>query len=299
MRDPEIGIIGMGRMGLPVGACLRDAGFAVAATDSRGDLAESAQAAGLRWVDDVAQLASTSDVVLTVLPGPAEVRGLIAPVLANMRPGSAWIDMTSAVPAVSAEIRTRAAARVVILECPVGGNPDAARSGTLLGYVGAESEDLRAHRGLLDTLCHELVHIGPPGTGYAGKLLVNGLWFGQALAIAETLALGSRLGIEPRALKDTIARGPAASRAADEAGEALLRGDDMTTFPLARCVEEIDEVLGLAADHGLSLPVTSRVAELYAEALDLHGDADGELLAARHLSEQLGVRLSRRRNQHR
>lgn len=279
-------------MGLPIGSRLHDAGSRVAATDSRNALAQAAQAAGLRWVDDVAQLASTSDVVVTVLPGPQELRGLIVPVLANMRPGSAWIDMTSAVPAVSAEIRARAAGRIRILECPVGGNPDAARSGKLLGYVGAESGDLRAHRGLLDTLCQELVHIGPPGTGYATKLLVNALWFGQALAVAELLALGSRIGLDPHALKQTITRGPAASRVVDEAGEALLRGDHMTTFGLGRCVEEIEGVLDLARGRGLSLPVTSTVADLYQQALEQYGDADGELLAARYLSEQLGVRFS-------
>jgi 3-hydroxyisobutyrate dehydrogenase len=292
MSDPEIGVIGIGRMGLPIACRLQDAGFRVAATDLRKALAHAAQTAGLRWVDDVVELASTSKVVLTVLPGPTELRGLIVPVIENMRPGSSWIDMTSAVPAVSAEIRARAAGRLLILECPVGGNPDAARSGTLLGYLGADFEDLRAHRGLLDTLCHELVHVGPPGTGYAAKLLVNALWFGQALGVAELLALGSRVGLDPHALKQTIARGPAASRVADQAGEALLRGDDMATFGLGRCVEEIEGVLDLASGRGLRLPVTSTIAELYQQALERYGDVDGELLAARYLSEQLGVRFS-------
>jgi 3-hydroxyisobutyrate dehydrogenase len=247
------------------------------------------------WVDELGDLASTSEVVITVLPGPGEVWEVIEPLLALLRPGGTWIDMTSAVPAVAAEIRARASSPsgVHILECPVGGNPTAARSGTLLGYVGAEPGDLQMHRELLDALCRELVHIGPPGTGYAVKLLVNALWFGQALAVAETLALGSRLGLDPRALKRTLTRGPAAGRIIDEAGDALLRGDDMTTFPLARCVEELEGVLDLAAEPDkLSPPLTSRVAELYGQALERFGDADGELLAARYVSEQLGVRFS-------
>lgn len=281
-------------MGLPIASRLRDAGFRVQVTDQDDRRAEPAAAEELIWVSDLAELASTSDIVLTVLPGPDELRRLIEPLLAHMRQGATWIDMTSAVPAVAVEIRARAAGRFRSLECPVGGDPEKARCGALLGYVGANGDDLRVHRGLLDSLCRELAHVGPPGTGYAVKLLVNALWFGQALAVAETLALGAKLGLDPHALNDTIAKGPAASRVADEAGGALLRGDDMTTFPLARCLEEIEGVLGLAAESGVSLPLGSRVAELYSEALDRHGDADGELLAARYLTEELGVRLSQR-----
>ncbi len=261
-------------------------------TDADQRLAQSTHEEGLTWARDLADLASASEVVLTVLPGPGEVLQLIDALLAHIRPGATWIDMTSAVPSVSAAIRARAADAVRILECPVGGDPTAARSGALLGYVGADPGDLGVHRALLDALCRELVHIGPPGTGYTVKLLVNVLWFGQALAVAEVLALGSRLGLEPGALKATLARGPAASNVLEDAGDALLRGEVMATFPLGRCVEEIEGVLGLAAGHDLSLPVAGRVAELYRQALERYGDADGELLAARYVSELLGVRFS-------
>ncbi len=295
MSEQKLGIVGIGRMGLPIAARLRDAGLEVAVTDLEHGLQKAAEDEGLVWVPELGDLASTSEVVITVLPGPGEVRQVIEPILARLRPGGTWIDMTSAVPAVSAEIRGRASSptSVHILECPVGGDPTAARSGTLLGYVGTDPDDLKPHRSMLEALCRELVHIGPPGTGYAVKLLVNALWFGQALAVAETLALGSRLGLDPRALKHTLTRGPAAGRIVEEAGDALLRGDDMATFPLARCVEELEGVLDLAAaPDRLSLPLTSRVAELYGQALERFGDADGELLAARYLSEQLGVCFS-------
>jgi 3-hydroxyisobutyrate dehydrogenase len=287
-----VGVIGLGRMGLSIAARLHDAGVHAIATDRRPELEAVAHASGIHWAEGVAEAASTSQIAITVLPGPAEVRAVIEPVLANLHPGATWIDMTSGVPALSAEIRSRADGRVRILECPVGGDPAAARRGQLIGYLGAEHDDRAAHRWLLELLCRELVHVGAPGTGYAVKLLVNLLWFGQAIAVSEVLTLASRIGVDPDQLRATLSRGPAASRFLKDGAAALLRGDDMTTFALSRCVEELVGVLDLAGGNGVTLPVAERVADVYAEALRHYGDVDGELLAARLVAERSGVRFA-------
>jgi 3-hydroxyisobutyrate dehydrogenase len=289
---PAVGVVGLGRMGLPIAARLRSVGLRVIGTDRRGDVRDAAEATGVSWMDQTAALAAVADVVVTVLPGPGEVRESIDPIVSNLRAGGAWLDMTSAVPAVSQEIRRRAGGRIRTLECPVGGNPDTASSGTLVGYLGAEEPDRLAFRALLDHLCRDLAHAGPPGTGYAVKLLVNLLWFGQAVAVSEVFALASRIGLDPHDVRATLAQGPAASRFLDHDAEALLRGDDMTTFALARCVEELQGVLELGAGIGASLPVAERVTDVYAQALEHYGDRDGELLAARLVAERLGVRFA-------
>jgi 3-hydroxyisobutyrate dehydrogenase len=288
-QQPVAGVIGLGRMGTPIAARLRGAGLSVRATDQRPELAATAAHIGVEWADGVAELASGCDVVVSVLPGPAEVREIAETVIAHLRSGAAWIDMTTGVPALSEEIRARAAGRIRVLECPVGGNPASARDGELLGYLGADDEDRLASRWLLDLLCRELVHEGAPGTGYAVKLLANLLWFGQAVAVSEALALAARLGLDPREVRATLARGPAGSRFLEQDAEALLRGDDLTTFALAGCVEELAGLLDLAGSRGLEMPVAEGVTAIYTEALRRYGDVDGELLAARLVAERLGV----------
>jgi 3-hydroxyisobutyrate dehydrogenase len=290
-EQPRVGVVGLGRMGLPIAGRLRAAGLRVAGTDRRAAVRDAAEAVGVAWVDETAELAAAVDVVVTVLPGPGEVREVVGPIADHLRDDGAWLDMTSAVPALSEEIRRHAGGRIRTLECPVGGNPDTAQAGALVGYLGADPTDLAAHRPLLRHLCRELAHTGPPGSGYAVKLLVNLLWFGQAVAVSEALALASRIGLDPQDVRATLARGPAGSRFLDHDAGALLRGDDMTTFALARCVEELDGVLDLARGFGADLPLAQRVTEVYADALRHYGDADGELLAARLVAERLDVRF--------
>jgi 3-hydroxyisobutyrate dehydrogenase len=279
-------------MGMPICARLTAAGLRVIATDRRSEVREASQAINAEWVDSIPRLAAAADVVITILPGPGEIRETSGPLLDNLRDGSAWIDMTSATPSISHEITERAANRIRILDCPVGGSPEAARGGRLLGYVGGSFDDLATHRWLLELVCEAIVHVGPAGTGYAVKLLTNLLWFGQAVATAEVLSLVTRLELDPEAVRMAITRGPATSRFIEEDAPALLRGEVMDSFPVARCAEELTGVLQIAEDLGLRLPIAERVAELYEQAADHYGDADGELLAAHLVADRLGVRFA-------
>jgi 3-hydroxyisobutyrate dehydrogenase-like beta-hydroxyacid dehydrogenase len=65
---------------------------------------------------------------------------------------------------------------------------------------------------VLDALAHRVLHVGSAGTGYTVKLLANTLWFGQAVAIAEALALAVRSGLDPETVRAALGESGAASR---------------------------------------------------------------------------------------
>ncbi len=291
----RIGVVGLGRMGLPICARLARAGLAVTATDIRAEQREPALAAGARWAPDAAALASEVEVVITVLPGPAEVCGLIAELSGGLAPGSTWIDMSTAAPRVARAIAAAAAPRGVhALDAPVGGNPEAAREGRLLAFVGALERDLQAQRPLLEMLADRIAHLGPPGSGYAAKLLVNLLWFGQAVATAEALTIARRAGIDLERLMAAVRESAAASSFVAHDAPALLLGDDLASFSLARCCEQLECVLALGEELEVPLELASVVAGLHERALERYGDVDGELLGARYVAERAGVTLARR-----
>lgn len=121
------------------------------------------------------------------------------------------------------------------------------------------------------------------------KLLVNLLWFGQAIANAEVLSLAARAGIDPETARHAVQQSAAASRFMENDAPALMRGDNLASFSLARCVEELTGVLTMAGQHDVPLALGERVTEMYAEALQHFGDIDGELLAARRVAEQAKV----------
>lgn len=289
----RVGIIGLGRMGLPMCVRLAERGFAVSATDLRDELRSSVARAGARWASTAAEVAARSETLITMLPGPGEVSAIVGEALEALSPGSTWIDMSSATPATAAEIaRTAAGTAVRILDAPVGGGPPQARDGRLLAFVGGHGDDLQAQREVLDTLAERLLHVGPAGSGYAVKLLVNLLWFGQAVASAEALTLAIRAGLNPETVRLAVQESAAASRFMERDASALLAGDDLNSFSLARCHEELEGVLTLGLQLDVPLALAERVSELYQQALERYGDVDGELLGARLVAERAGVNLA-------
>lgn len=285
-----MGIVGVGRMGLPMCARLAAGGFDVVATDVREATRAPVTACGARWRDSVTDLASAVDVVLTVLPGPVEVASVVDELMAAAAPGTIWIEMSTVSPPV-AQLVTAAAgvAGVRALDAPVGGGPQAAAEGRLLSFVGAQPDDLAVARPVLGTLADRIVHVGPPGSGYAVKLLANSLWFAQAVAVAETLTLAARTGLDLDRVRQALGHSAVAGRVLSEDVPALLAGDDHTSFALARCCEQLDSVLALGDELTVPLELMTVVSGIHRRALAHYGDVDGELLGARFVAERAGV----------
>jgi 3-hydroxyisobutyrate dehydrogenase len=297
----RIGFVGTGRMGMPMCAALARAGHEVIATDKRPGQKAAVLACGVTWQDSPAQAAATADVLITMLPGPDEVQVAMAGkggALDALVAGATWIDMTSNSPAAVRPLRERARERgVAVLEAPVGGGVQAAREGRLQLFVGGDASLLAKHRSLLESLTGpgRIAHVGGHGAGYTVKLLVNLLWFGQAVATAEALLLAKRTGIDLRVLQETLNVSAAASNFIGCDLQALFRGDYLTSFGLDGICQELATVTDLAADHHVPFELSQQVQRTYQQALARYGPVDGELLAVALLEDQADLDL---RDQH-
>lgn len=293
----RIGFVGAGRMGLPMCAALARAGHEVTATDQRADRKAAILAGGAAWAESPAQAAATADVLITMLPGPAEVQDAMAgagDALGALQPGTTWIDMTSNSPAAAEPLRELAVARgVAVLEAPVGGGVQAAREGRLQLFVGGDARLLAKHRPLLESLTGpgRIAHVGGHGTGYTVKLLVNLLWFGQAVATAEVLLLARRTGVDLQVLQETLNTSAAASNFIGCDLHALFHGDYLASFGLDRICQELAAVTGMAADHQVPFELSRQVQRTYEQALARYGPVDGELLAVALLEEKAHLDL--------
>ncbi len=268
----RIGVFGLGRMGAPIARAL----------------AEHHEVLGYDPVvapGDPVATAAGLDVLVTVLPGAAEVPAL-APVLAALPAGALWLDLTSGDPRITEGL---ASGRLGVVGAPMAGGPEAAVAKTLHFYAGGAPDALARATPLLDLLgTHEV--IGPNvADGYTAKLIANLLWFGQVVAVTEGLLLGQSLGLDPAALASTLKRGAGGSVFLDEYVDGLLAGDYAETFGIDRCVEELDTLASLAQQQGVPFELSLLVARLHREALERFGAINGELLAAKLLQERAGT----------
>lgn len=273
-----VGVLGLGRMGAPIAGRLGAAGFDVVSFDP------------LVGRPGVAAVAGASDVLLTILPGAAEVEEVAPAVFTAARPGTLWIDLTSNDPRVAEDVERAADEHGIdFVGAPMGGGPREAAAGALRFFVaGAAIDRAREVLGTLGTIDYLGI---PVGAGYTAKLIVNLLWFGQVAAVTEALLLGQSLGLSPSTLRTLLPSTAAGSAFIDDQLDSLLRGDYLETFGIDRVVAELDILADLAQAGDVPFELSGTVTRLHHEALEKFGAVDGEMLVAKLLELKAGRQL--------
>jgi 3-hydroxyisobutyrate dehydrogenase len=85
-----VAVIGLGNMGVPMGACLVKAGYAVTGFDLRAAALGNFAAAGGRIADDVAGAVVGAEAVIMLLPDGRTVRQAADAMRSHLRPASSW-----------------------------------------------------------------------------------------------------------------------------------------------------------------------------------------------------------------
>jgi len=278
----KIGFVGLGVMGRPMALHLLEAGYALRVYARRPNQAAPLIEAGASFSTTLADLASQSDVVITMVTATSDVEEvLLGPdgVLAGAKPGLTAIDMSTIAPQATMRIAAALAARQVrMLDAPVTGGPAGAQAATLTIMVGGDPSVLDEMRPVLDRLGRQVVHMGGHGAGQIAKacnqlaLLVN------AEGVAEALALGARYGLDPVTLRQALLGGIAASRVLDVFGERMAQRQFTPGMATRLYDKDLDIVLDLAREAGQQLPAAI-VVRKHLDDLVTRGDADKDLAA--------------------
>ena len=134
-----VAVIGLGNMGVPMGACLIKAGFAVTGFDLSEAARANFAAAGGRAVADVAAAVSSADVVITLLPNGKIVREAVDSMRPHLKPGTIVIEMSSSAPLGTRKLgEGMIAAGYPFIDAPVSGGVKRAADGTLAIMVGGD-----------------------------------------------------------------------------------------------------------------------------------------------------------------
>jgi 3-hydroxyisobutyrate dehydrogenase len=204
----RIGFIGVGNIGQPMASQLLAAGHALVVHDVRREPAAELLAAGAAWAESPADLAARSDVVATCLPGPAEMEAVcLGPrgLLEGIAPGTLYLDHTTNSPMLVRRVQTALAAkRVDMLDAPVSGGTEGARTRDLLVMVGGERAVFERARPVLDTVARRVLYTGGIGTGSVAKLMHNCASFTLDLVMAECWTVGVKAGVAPEVIVDVF-----------------------------------------------------------------------------------------------
>jgi 3-hydroxyisobutyrate dehydrogenase len=277
---------------------LAAAGLDLAVFDLDADRAQPAVELGARLAPSASAAAAVADVLITSLPTPAAVEEVMlgrGAALAALPDGALWIDMSTSAPAVAERVRTLGAARGIrVLDAPVAGMATGAQAGGLQIFVGGDATDVAAARPILEHLGdpERIFHVGPHGSGYVVKLMLNLLWFDQLVAIAEVLTIGVRAGVDLAVLRRALLSSQASSVLLEHDFQPLLeRGDYETGFAMALATKDMRLAVDMARAAGVPAELSALVEQVFTRARVQYGDDAGEMSPVRLYEDISGVAL--------
>jgi 3-hydroxyisobutyrate dehydrogenase len=271
----HIGIAGIGTMGFNIGARLMEVGHTLTVWNRTAGKTKPLADMGASVAKTPAELAGAADTVITILTNAAAIdavyHGADGLLSGNVK-GKLFIEMSTVPPegqvALAEKVRARGAACV---ECPVSGSVIPARSGKLMGLMGAEPADAARARPVLEQLCRRVMHAGPVGSGALLKLAVNLPLMIYWQALGEQLALCRSLPIDPKDLLDFISETSGAANVLKQRMPGIVarlknEPSDIKTFHLDGGIKDVTAMLAEGRKRGLELPLLQQTLACYEDA---------------------------------
>ncbi|KAI0844194.1 putative 3-hydroxyisobutyrate dehydrogenase G6G8.5 [Daldinia vernicosa] len=219
-RLERYGFVGLGQMGYQMAKNLQaklPPSDSVRLFDINGDavkrLAEemrTSQTGGatVELAHDVNDAAKESDIVITVLPEPAHVKGVYREILSPDLPKKdrIYIDCSTIDPSSSREVASWVADanQGQFVDAPMSGGVVGAAAGTLTFMLGAPDTLVPKLELILLRMGKRVLHCGVQGNGLSAKLANNYLLAINNIATAEAMNLGIRWGLDPKTLANII-----------------------------------------------------------------------------------------------
>jgi len=210
--------------------------------------------------------------------------------MASARQGFFWweIDITYYT------LKLFAAVGLVMLDAPISGSPVTLKAGQASLMVGGDAAAFDTVKPVLEAIGdpERIFHLGPAGSGYAVKLLLNLMWFVHAVATAEALTIGVRAGVPLDTLHAALVSSPANSVFLERDILPLLHhGDYDEGFAMELVTKDLGLAVDLARDVGVPADLSALVEQIHRRARAAYGDHAGEMSAVRLYEDLAGTEL--------
>jgi len=253
----RVGVIGLGKMGLPISRHLHARGFTVVGYDVTLAALKAAAAAGVQPVNSPKAVAATTDLVIVLVGFDQEVEAVMFGdngVLGGAADGTIVAIASTIAPRTMKKIAARLSAKpaITLLDIPLCRGEGPAQEGKLLIMGGGDKAAFDACRPAFAAFADSVFHLGPAGAGQVGKMVNNLILWASISANEEGLKLGQALGVDREALRKALLDSSAANW-------SLATRPEERPMPWAE--KDMSIVLKEADAARLSLPLCGVVKE--------------------------------------
>ncbi|HWL81128.1 MAG TPA: L-threonate dehydrogenase [Roseomonas sp.] len=274
----QVGVIGLGSMGMGAALSLLRAGLKVTGCDPRAAAREEFIAAGGAAVASAAELPQGTEALVVLVVNAAQTEAaLFGPegALPRLAPGAVVLSCATMAPDAARAIATKLEqAGMLPLDAPVSGGAAKAREGAMTVMAAGHALAFDKAGPVLEAIATKVWRLGEaPGIGATVKV-VHQLLAGVHIAVAaEAMALGIRAGADPKALYDVVTSAAGNSWMFENRMARVLAGDDAPRSAVDIFVKDLGLVTDMARSLAFPVPLAAQAQQLFTAA---HAMGEGQ-----------------------
>ena len=197
----KIGFIGLGNMGAPMAENLARNGLDVLGFDTDNSI----KLPEITMMPSIPKLLTEVDIIFTMLPSGSVVKEIVNEFIDNFNPKSTLIDCSTIDVKTTKEVcQTLGNKNIHMLDAPVSGGVQGAKSGSLTFMVGGSRDDFDKLRFLFEYMGSRSVYCGKNGSGQTAKICNNMILGVTMIATCEAFALADKLELDREAMFDVV-----------------------------------------------------------------------------------------------
>ncbi|MDC2974447.1 3-hydroxyisobutyrate dehydrogenase [Paracoccaceae bacterium] len=197
----KIGFIGLGNMGAPMAKNLAKNGLDVLGFDTDNSI----KLPEITMMPSIPAILNEVDIVFTMLPSGLVLKDIVTEFINNFNAESTLIDCSTIDVKTTKEVyQTLGNKKVHMLDAPVSGGVQGAKSGSLTFMVGGSRNDFDKLRFLFEYMGSRSVYCGKNGSGQTAKICNNMILGVTMIATCEAFALADKLELDREAMFDVV-----------------------------------------------------------------------------------------------
>jgi 2-hydroxy-3-oxopropionate reductase len=270
----KLGMIGLGKMGLPLSRQLMADGHQVCGYDIDPERMQLLREAGGGTAASAKEVAERSDITFSILLLPEHIEeNTIGAngIAAAGKKGLIHIEMSTMHPAWQQQLAAKLAAREIeMLDAPISGSHNRVDTRTISIMVGGKPEMFERVRPILEPLAVDVTHTGPSGTGATMKVVTN-LFVNSCTALmAEMVVVGERAGLSHEVMMKCLSKSSVQGSMLAQTGPRLFNRDFAPRGAVEIFVKDMGLAIEVAREHGVELQIVP-VARMMFERAEAAG----------------------------
>lgn len=247
IMNKKIGFIGLGIMGSRMANNLLKTGYHLFVYNRTEDKAKELINKGAEFIHSPRELASKSDVVITMLSTPQVVHDISDEIIRGLPKGKTWIDCSTINPETSLDMAEKCKAKEIkFIDAPVSGSKAAAEKAELVFLAGGIKADVEECAEIFNSMGKQTHYIGENGKGASLKLLLNMMLGVNMAAFSEAIKLGRKLNLNEDLLLNILTESPVTAPLMALKKIKIKTNNYETDFPLQWMLKDLTLISNIA-----------------------------------------------------